>query len=80
MERQRAFNDGSAFAPNLPRVRISGWSVVRACEEQFAEIASGLTSGGVHNIAMAETMAVLKGLEAVNMVDLFCDNSGGASP
>ena len=76
MERQRVLTDGSAFAPNLPRVRISGWSVVRACKDQFVQTASGLTSGGVHNIARAETMAVLKGLEVFTIVDLFCDNSG----
>ena len=54
----------------------AGWTVIPSRGDQFEEVASGLTSGGVHNIARAETLAVLKALEAVRCPDIFCDNSG----
>ena len=70
------FTDGSAFAPNLPRIRISGWAVAMATDLNFVEVSSGLTTGNLHNIARAETMAIVRTLQLFDQPDIFCDNSG----
>ena len=70
------FTDGSAFAPKLPRIRISGWAVTMATEHGFSEASSGLTAGEIHNIARAETMAVLRALQIFHELDIYCDNAG----
>ena len=70
------FTDGSAFAPKLPRIRISGWAVVMATDQGFIEASSGLTAGDSHNIARAETMAVVRALQTFGKLDIFCDNAG----
>ena len=74
--RRSIFTDGSAFAPNLPRIRISGWAVAMATDLDFVEVSSGLTTGNLHNIARAETMAIVRTLQLFEQPDIFCDNSG----
>ena len=71
-ERSHIFTDGSAFAPNLPRIRISGLTVSGG---GFVEFSFGLTAGGVRNIARAETMAVSKTLQIGTILEIYCDES-----
>ena len=70
------FTDGSASPPEFPGIRLSSWSVI-ACHEtgvQYFDIISGLTPGYVHNIARAETYAILQALRQANKCVLYVDN------
>ena len=72
------FTDGSASPPEFPGVRMSSWSVVgcRHVQGQYYEGASGLTPGYVHNIARAETYAVLQGMKLARSCTFYIDNQG----
>ena len=71
-----AFTDGSASSSSLPNVRFSSWSVVLSPGEgqPFYPHAKGITPAVLHDIARAETYAVLQALRATVKVCLFVDN------
>ena len=61
------FTDGSASPPEFPSVRLSSWAVIGSSgpDHNFVPLASGLTPGYIHNIARAETFAVLQAITLI---------------
>ena len=70
------FRDGSASPTDLPNIRLSARSMVRAHPGgSFTKLANGPSPGAFHNILRAETYAVLVALRITIRVNLFVDNS-----
>ena len=72
------FTDGSASPPEFPSVRLSSWAVIGSSgpDHNFVPLASGLTPGYIHNIARAETFAVLQAITLIPCCTLYVDNQG----
>ena len=72
------FTDGSASPPEFPGVRLSSWAAVGSLQANgcFVQLSSGRTPGYIHNIARAETYAVLQAIDLVRTCTLYLDNQG----
>ena len=75
------FTDGSASPPEFPSLRLSSWAVIGSSQptHSFTPLGSGLTPGYIHNIARAETFAVLRAIDMIPSCTLYVDSQGAVT-